>query len=335
VLVVWIFSKDSPALRITLPRVAMPLAVMLALTAAGMGYYLWRVTGSPVRMPYQIERQEYAVAPYMIWQKVRPEPVYRHPAMRKMYVEEELLGYKASRTLPGVVLKLYYGWNFFFGPALTLPFLLLVFVLPRDFSIRGISTPTRFFLSLLLICTLGWTVESFYSPHYSAPATGVFLALVLLAMRQVRRWGTAGLFLTRAIALICVLSFAIRIAAVPLRFQIARLHVFAWHQQGAMPFERGQMLSVLQQLPGKQLVIVRYAPEHEPFSEWVYNDADIDNSKVVWAREMDPAENQRLITYFKDRHIWLLEANKLPLRFTPYQLQTQGDSEGWTGPHAP
>src|SRR5947208_2117046 len=161
VLFVWLLGKKSPPLRVTMGRVIAPLALMLALTAAGMGYYLWRVTGSPVRMPYQIERQEYAVAPYMIWQPVRPEPVYRHAEMRKMYVGEELLGYKASHTVPGVVLKLYYGWNFFFGPALTLPFLLLVFVLPWDFSWRNIGPGTRFLLVLLAICTAGCAVESF------------------------------------------------------------------------------------------------------------------------------------------------------------------------------
>ena len=77
ILLVWLFRRSSPPLRITLPRVIAPLLLVLVFTAAGLGYYLWRVTGSPVRMPYQIERQTYAIAPYMIWQQVRPEPVYQ------------------------------------------------------------------------------------------------------------------------------------------------------------------------------------------------------------------------------------------------------------------
>jgi hypothetical protein len=40
--------------------------------------------------------------------------------------------------------------------------------------------------------------------------------------------------------------------------------------------------------------------------EWVYNRADIDNQQVVWAREMDPAENRRLLNYYGDRQAWLL-----------------------------
>ena len=56
----------------------------------------------------------------------------------------------------------------------------------------------------------------------------------------------------------------------------------------------------LSRRPGKQLVIVHYSSHHSPDQEWVYNGADIDHSKVVWAREMDPKEDAQLIGYFKD-----------------------------------
>jgi hypothetical protein len=60
----------------------------------------------------------------------------------------------------------------------------------------------------------------------------------------------------------------------------------------------------LQQLPGKHLVIVGYAELHKPHNEWVYNGADIDGAKVVWARDMGPAQNEKLVKYFKDRQVW-------------------------------
>jgi hypothetical protein len=48
-------------------------------------------------------------------------------------------------------------------------------------------------------------------------------------------------------------------------------------------------------------------------NEWVWNDAGIDQSKVVWARD-DGRGNQALVGYFKDRTVWLLEPDRKPVR---------------------
>ena len=324
-LLVWIFKKTSPPFRITLPRVVVPLALLLAVTGAGLGYYLWRVTGSPFRMPYQIERETYAVAPYMLWQHERPEPVYRHAEMRKMYVEEELVGYRFFRSFPGFLMKLYIGWCFFLGPVLTLPFLMLVLALPRGFSWHDISRPTQFLLCAFLISALAWSLESFYNPHYSAPATGLILLFVLLSMQRLRQWSSRGIFLAQVIVVICVLSFGLRALATPLRIHLSEFYEFAWYQKGPDDFGRAAVKSQLGALPGKHVVMVRYTPEHEPFAEWVYNEADIDNSKIVWAREMSAAENVRLREYYKGRRIWLLMADEKPPRLTEYSTQVLFD----------
>jgi hypothetical protein len=73
--------------------------------------------------------------------------------------------------------------------------------------------------------------------------------------------------------------------------------------------ERVRIRHELQQMPGRQLVLVSYGPHHDVDWEWVWNAADIDNSKVVWGRDMGEAANQELLNYFKDRRLWRLNGD--------------------------
>ena len=73
--------------------------------------------------------------------------------------------------------------------------------------------------------------------------------------------------------------------------------------------ERARILRELQHLPGQQLIIVAYDPRHNLEREWVYNDADIDAAKVVWARDMGKEGNQEVLSYFKDRRVWRVNAD--------------------------
>jgi hypothetical protein len=74
----------------------------------------------------------------------------------------------------------------------------------------------------------------------------------------------------------------------------------------------------LEKLPGEQLAIVRYSPTHCSADEWVYNAPDIDNSRVVWAREMDAASNLDLTRYYQNRHAWLVQPDMQPTAVSPY-----------------
>jgi hypothetical protein len=53
-------------------------------------------------------------------------------------------------------------------------------------------------------------------------------------------------------------------------------------------------------------------------SHWVYNHADIDGSRVIWARDLGPEENKRLLAYYPDRQFWLLRPNQDPTWLEPY-----------------
>jgi hypothetical protein len=97
--------------------------------------------------------------------------------------------------------------------------------------------------------------------------------------------------------------------------------VYSWGGRGPGFVDRARVLDQLTKTDGRHLVIVRYAPDHDIDREWVYNRADIDRAKVVWAREMDPASDRQLVEYFRGRHIWLLEPDRKPVSLRPWNGQ--------------
>jgi hypothetical protein len=73
---------------------------------------------------------------------------------------------------------------------------------------------------------------------------------------------------------------------------------------------RSQIVHDLEAKPGQHLVIVRYSSEHNAHAEWVYNGADIDGAKIVWARDIPGVSMALLLAYFHYRHVWLIEPDK-------------------------
>jgi hypothetical protein len=331
VLLWWLFSKRAPGFRVSFRHILVPICISLAVIGTGMCYYFWRLTGSPLTMPYHLSQEGY-VAPYMIWQSPRPAPAYHHYVFWKMCVEQAPQVFAMARTPAGFIWKALWWWPFFLGPVFTFAIIAAVFSLPYGFVWGQLGKSTRFFLVLSSVFVIGLALETFFLPHYSAPSTAIVLFFLLQAMRRLQRWHprgrSSGLFLSRAVLPICLIMFMLRASAVPLHISLGGGVAPNWSQATPKGFGRNQLEQQLQRLPQKQLVIVSYTNEHEPLQEWVYNDADIDNSKVVWAREMGGVQDEQLVRYFNDRQIWLLHADDKPLRLTPYGLlrSARGDS---------
>ncbi len=97
----------------------------------------------------------------------------------------------------------------------------------------------------------------------------------------------------------------------------------------AYPFDSGWHSSsrtVVEQrfatLPGEHLVLVRYSARHNVHDEFVYNRADIDHAKIVWAREISGQDLNPLLAYFRNRDVWVLEPDENPFRLYPYSPKT-------------
>ncbi len=204
-LFLWMLGKRRPPPEVILPRVVLPVFLLLTMTGGAMGYYFSRVTGSPIRMPYQVNRAAYGVAPYFVWQTQNAVPAYRHAAMRDFYMHIELPAYQRMRSANGFVhetaIKFLVIWGFYLGPVLTIPLLALPWTL-RDRRIRWLMVTGMF-------SVIGVAVVTFFIPHYVAVITAIIIALVLQRMRHLRLWrpeGRAiGTALVRALVMLSVL----------------------------------------------------------------------------------------------------------------------------------
>jgi hypothetical protein len=322
-LLIWMFSQNAPAWKLKFRRVAIPLCLMLFITAASVGYYFWRVTGSPLRNPYTVSLEQYFVTPYFPWQPLRPMPPYHNEILRRSYTGWALDLYQANREHPVIasMIKADMLWFFYLGPLLTFPILMLGIVLPRNFGFKDIGRRTRFLLLVACFTVLGSLLPIFHSPHYVAPLVCVIYALFLTSLQRIRHWHLrdqpTGLAMVRAMPTVGLALLVLCIGAPALHIPNSSAP-WTWCSPWNQLVNRALIESHVEKLPGRHLLLVRYSPQHDPKEGWVFNHADIDNSKVVWANDMGPDQNQELIKYFKDRKVWLVEPDALPARISPY-----------------
>jgi hypothetical protein len=310
ILIAWAIRQLRFSTQYVFGHLALPIALLMLATFAAMGYYDHRVTGNAFRLPYQLNESTYWDCPPFLWMEAPPQPLYHHAVMRTFY-STQFHDYQRNRTLAGFwdrslgVVVLW--WMFFVGPALSIALFALSRVIVRDRRMRIPLLIGAFFFAGLL-------GETWMHPHYFAPATALMYLVLVQCFRHIRQWRwrgqPVGIAIVRAVPLICLTMVLLRITAIVAHAGIEP----AWPRGN---LQRAALLRRLEALPEQELVIVRYSPDHSPDSEWVYNAADINDAKVVWARDMGDRDNQELLRYFNSRKAWMLYPDASPLRLEP------------------
>jgi hypothetical protein len=300
-------TKSRVAPRARIVRVLAPLVVVLALTFGFMGYYNWRLTGNAFLSPYVLNSRTYRSMGLFLWEHPKETLHYHNQQFEDFYNGWEREDYQ--NTWPDVRRvtdeKLTRGGStyFWWGALLLLP------GLPFVFSDRKLRLPILIFL----LGTAGVLVLIWSMPHYAATLTCVIFLLLVQAIRHLRtihfRGRPLGLALSWAV---------IALLASEVSFSV-RHHIcdpLEWTCQGDP--SRAAIDKTLSNTPGKHLIMVRYDEDHNLHDEWVYNGAEIDTAKVLWVRELDPAQNAKLFAYFKDRQIWLVTPDSDNTYLEPY-----------------
>ncbi len=299
-----------PAWRGLLLRTVLPQAIVFFVGGVCLAYYNQAVTGSWRTMPYQVHESTYALSPSFLWQQPYESPAYLHATLSKFHHGWEMKSYLKQQSLAGLLetkAKLFkFSWNFFFPLPMMFPLLFVPFCHAR------IKWP------VLIVASLAWlpsavTVWNF--PHYVASMVPVLLILVLLGLRQINVAGKKTLSRPRLATSLILMQVA---------FFVASTFHYVKAPQDTWQWRRAEIAQQLEALPKQHLVLVHYDLDHNSHHEWVYNRADIDGAKIVWARPMGPAKEAKLLDYFHDRTIWKINADVGQPKLIAYELGTRG-----------
>ncbi len=298
-------SRFAAADRI---RIALlPLSAVLVLTLAFIGYYNWRLTGNVLLFPHTLNTRTYHSTPLFLWEHLKPELTYHNQQFEDFYNGWERDNYKTTwndaRDVTAEKLARM-GVEFFWPGALfLLPAMPFVF---RDRRMRLLVV--TFFACIAGVFAVIWS-----APHYAAPVTCVIYALLAQAARHLYKlkWKARpiGIGLCRALVVVLALETGINLAR-------GACDPMWWTCTGDP--SRFTVMKQLSAMAGEHLIMVRYSEDHNIHDEWVYNGADIDGSKVIWARELDEEQNAKLFAYYKDRQIWLVEPDVDNTEIKPY-----------------
>jgi hypothetical protein len=288
------------------PRLGLLIGAVLPMAAAVgfLAMHNLRVTHHLTQFPYLLYESQYAASPPFVWQSPIKEPAYHYAVIRDCYawVAER---YWQQRTIPGLAAGIAqklgdYGREFLDPVALALPLafsLVGAMWLARRRRGRGLDIA---WVILLLFVYVQMSAVWFMA-HYAAPAVGLIALLIVAGARRLMTVRVGRYRLGRA-------ALVLTVGVMTARFGDAcRGHALVSSGWGAARIER---IEQLRQLGGKHLVIVRPGPGYDFHFDWVYNDADIDASPVVWVRdatELGDSGNMEVRRYFADRQAWVLD----------------------------
>ena len=307
----WLLLKSKTPMKTICGQVALPALVILALCAAVICYNDYRVVGRPLTLPVQAYDQQYVMAPMFTLLPMAPEPQYRHPVIRQFYAGWNAQQWIEARKYPLLVqvVKLYSIGSFF------LPFLVLLgpmLLFPYNLDTEEEQQAVYLLVVALLMILPLIAVQ----PHYVAVFAAVLYLRFLHSLTHLWRWRPwnkpLGKVLGVLLAALLVGDGMGLTAARDITSQIIASRV------SELGPARHAIIQALEQQTGDHLVLVSYAAEHNPNIEWVYNRADIDASRIVWAHEMGAEQDVPFIEYFRSRRVWLLEPDRTPPRLIPY-----------------
>lgn len=295
---------------------AAPIVMLALIPAIGITFLQNKsATGHWMMLPYQLSQYQYGVPASLTFQ-ANPAP-HRELTPQQQLEYRSQLAFRQSdkESIQSYLLRLEYRvryYRFFFLAPLFLAIPAFCFAAVRE-------TRYAWVLLTLLLFALGTNFFPAFQLHYLGAVTCLFVLMSVAGLQQIGRWSPEA---ARLLLFLCVAHFVFWYGMHILDqqdFAKAMISYESWdYINHRNPERRIFVNQQLAKIPGPLLVFVRYSPRHIFQDEWVYNDADIDSARIIWARDLSPDEDDQFRALYPSREVFLLEPDVQPPRLSAY-----------------
>lgn len=287
----------GPIVRTNLPIIALAFCFQL--------YYNYRGTDSPWVVPYLLHDHLYSVFRIFWFLPLHEVRTYGHP---RLYAQHGLNGFEVAvwRSWQGLsplaiatrLMKNIFSIGVQSWLSRPIGILMLAGAIPA--ALR--SKKSQYLLPIAMAAAFPLCLIAFHTPHYAAPLIVTLFLIAALSLRRLDLLRIGNFAAGRPIVLLVFLVICAQ----------ASLSISSLNDTLTDPLtppRRSALIQKLEALPGNHLVIIHY-PQQETwnvFQEWVYNSADPDRSRIVFAHDLGPALLPSLLTYYASRQTWILD----------------------------
>jgi hypothetical protein len=305
-------ARLTPAFLVLLPAIALALLQNK------------QVTGSWTMIPYMLSQYQHGVPAAFTFQ---PNPVPHLDLTPQQQLDYKMqLAFRPSgpETIATYLTRLAYRVRFY-----RFFFLVPLYLVLPAFFFAFYEFRFAWVALTLLLFALGVNFFPIFQLHYIAAVTCLFVLVSVTGLQRMNRltirgW-PAGNQAARLIVFLCAVHFIFWYGLHlfdTADFSMALRRYETWDGiNHTNPERRIEVRRQLAKIPGQLVVFVRYWPQHIFQDEWVYNEADIDRARIVWARDLGPTENLKLQHYYSDRTVWLLEPDARPPKLSHYEAE--------------
>lgn len=207
------------------------------------------------------------------------------------------------------------AWKFVpFYPRLIILSLIICWVAAFYLSSRR-SPSARFMVGSIGVLAVGQSLTLWWWPHYGAPALPLLLAIIATTLQRIARRSHAFDFRRVAAVTACIVIVHVSTLA-------AVASAYGNRDDGAGSVRgvwRAEIRKRIEREPGKHLVFVHYSSDYTVHDEWVYNLADLNGAKVLFAHDLGQ-RNPELIAAYPNRATWLATVTTNAIHLAPYRV---------------